>query len=71
MIAFQVNSPRVEKKQMASNKDDGCYGKSFSAKNMSELFQKCAKSNNAQEVDMDCYLAAWEELIRFLFFFIC
>ena len=49
---------------MATNKDDYCYGNKFSAQNMSDLFQKCAKSELAQEVDMDCYLDAWEELIR-------
>ena len=48
---------------MAEKKGE-CSSKTFSAKNMSELFQKCAKADNAEQVDMDCYLAAWDELIK-------
>ena len=37
----------------------------FSVMQMSDLFSKCAQ-NDVEEVDMDCYLDAWDELIRFL-----
>nr|CAB3233603.1 ceramide-1-phosphate transfer protein [Phallusia mammillata] len=53
---------------MASSTKVDCSDKKamFSITNMSNLFQKCAKSDKAQQVEMDLYLDAWEELIRFL-----
>nr|XP_002129818.1 ceramide-1-phosphate transfer protein [Ciona intestinalis] len=38
----------------------------FSVMKMSKLFQECATSPKARQVDMDRYLDAWDELIRFL-----
>jgi len=39
-----------------------CPTVTFSVTKMSDLFQKCALSDLAREVDMDKYLDAWEEL---------
>ena len=64
LMLFQVDREEVVSDNMASSRTGECSGQVFSAKNMSVLFQECAKSENAQEVDMDCYLNAWEELIR-------
>ena len=52
--------------ESTDNMADGCKDERFSVTNMSELFQKCAKSKHAEEVDMDSYLDAWGELIRFV-----
>lgn len=38
----------------------------FSVVSLSEKFKGCASSENKAEVDMDLYLSAWHELIRFL-----
>ncbi|CAK8690534.1 unnamed protein product [Clavelina lepadiformis] len=67
MSAVREKEAQLDSK--TTNMGDECPSKgenTFSAANMSVLFQECAKSKRAREVDMDHYLAAWDELIRFL-----
>lgn len=40
--------------------------KKFSVTNMSVMFDKCANNDEIKNVNMDCYLEAWGELIKFL-----
>jgi len=38
----------------------------FSLKRMANLFKSCVEINDPEKVDLDCYMDAWVELIKFL-----